>query len=73
MSSLSDGFKKWQAGIEVNSAKIKELMIKFEESFDYKFKPFEMSKELDLCLIDVNSGSDTKLMVKQVLEWAKAK
>ncbi len=26
-----------------------------------------------LCLIDVNSGSDTKLMVKKVLDWAKTR
>ncbi len=25
-----------------------------------------------MCLIDVASGSDTKLMVKSVLDWAKS-
>ena len=35
------------------------------------FRRYE-NKDLELCLIDVSSGSDTRLMVKQVLEWSKA-
>lgn len=33
--------------------------------------PFVLSSELDLCLLDVNSGSDTRVMVKEVLNWAR--
>jgi len=47
------------------------------DTFDYKYVPYQLnddpSKSFDLCLIDVNSGSDTKLMVKLVLDWAKAR
>jgi len=30
-----------------------------------------LHESLDLTLVDVASGSDTRLMVKQVLEWSE--
>lgn len=61
-------------GIDVD---IKASLSEFVETFDYKYVPYQLSedpsKSFDLCLIDVNSGSDTKLMVKLVLDWAKAR
>ena len=41
-------------------------------TFDFELKPFKIREGYELCLIDVNSGSDTVIMVKKVLEWAKA-
>ena len=41
----------------------------FVEGFDYKYEPFVC--DLDLCLVDVGSGSDTRVMAKKVLEWSK--
>jgi phosphomevalonate kinase len=35
----------------------------------FTHRPFHI--DASLCLIDVGSGSDTRLMVKQVLEWSK--
>jgi len=49
-----------------------EALARFRGTFDFKLRPFN-HKGFELCLIDVNSGSDTKLMVKQVLDWAKAR
>lgn len=56
---------------------VKGALAEFIESFDYKVVryrlPEEAKKSFELCLIDVNSGSDTKLMVKLVLDWAKSR
>ena len=30
-----------------------------------------MPENLDICLVDVNSGSDTRVLVRQVLNWDK--
>ena len=35
-------------------------------------RSLETQNELDLCLIDVGSGSDTRVMVKKVIEWSTA-
>lgn len=51
---------------------IRERLSIFRDTFDYRFEPCSLNTDYELCLIDVNSGSDTKLMVKQVLDWAKA-
>jgi len=49
-----------------------EAYLKYKETFDYKLNKHSITqKAFKICLIDVNSGSDTKLMVKQVLDWAK--
>jgi hypothetical protein len=33
---------------------------------------FKLRKDLEICLVDIGSGSDTKVMVPQVIRWAKA-
>ncbi len=57
--------------------KVRLSLSAFEETFDFNFVPYNLPddpfKSFELCLIDVNSGSDTKLMVKLVLDWAKAR
>lgn len=47
----------------------------FVANFDYEYRPLSPSlvSKLQLCLIDVGSGSDTRLMVRQVLEWSQTK
>ena len=50
---------------------VKGVIQEFREKFEYKVEEFRMNEAVDVCLIDVNSGSDTKVMVKQVLNWAK--
>ena len=50
----------------------RSLLLKFEESFDFSLKPLSTKLPLELCLIDVGSGSDTRVMVKQVLAWSEA-
>lgn len=51
---------------------VKEAYWKYRDTFDFKLRSHKVSqKAFKLCLIDVNSGSDTKLMVKKVLDWAK--
>jgi len=48
-----------------------DLLDTFVSTFDYKFKPFKLP--CGIALIDVNSGSDTRIMVKNVLEYARDK
>ena len=44
----------------------------FNDSFDYELRPIKsIGDKVEMCLIDVGSGSDTRLMVRQVLEWSK--
>ena len=50
----------------------RSLLTKFEESFDFSLKPLSTILPLELCLIDVGSGSDTRVMVKKVLAWSEA-
>lgn len=33
-------------------------------------RPLDLGSQLDICLIDVSSGSDTRVMVRQVLDWS---
>ena len=40
----------------------------FVKTFDYKPKP--VTGNFDLAVIDVASGSDTRVFVKKVLEWS---
>jgi len=44
----------------------------FEKAFDYEVRPIgqNLASKIDLRLIDVGSGSDTRLMVRQVLQWS---
>ena len=39
--------------------------------FDYVYEPFQMPTDLKLHMVDVNSGSDTKVLVSAVLNWEK--
>jgi hypothetical protein len=53
---------------------VKETYQKYKDTFDFKLRSHQVSENaFKLCLIDVNSGSDTKLMVKKVLDWAKTR
>jgi hypothetical protein len=45
------------------AAKYKIVFDQFVAAFDYKFNLFDASG-LDLCLIDVGSGSDTRVMAR---------
>ncbi len=47
-------------------------MQNYIETFDYKPKPI---KNVKFCLvvIDVGSGSDTRVMVKQILSYSESK
>jgi phosphomevalonate kinase len=40
-------------------------------SWIYNPAPFSLPENLGLCLVDVNSGSDTRVLVKKVLAWDK--
>ena len=65
---MQQGFK--DGGLA--SLEIQEAYLKYKDTFDYKLNKHSITqKAFKICLIDVNSGSDTKLMVKQVLDWAK--
>ena len=50
--------------------KYRELFGKFVQGFDFSLRSLEAQFELDMCLIDVGSGSDTRVMVKKVIEWS---
>ena len=43
----------------------------FTANFDYKLTKVEFPSDYSLYMVDVNAGSDTKVLVKQVLEWDK--
>jgi phosphomevalonate kinase len=38
----------------------------------FEFKPTLVSQDFDLAVIDVASGSDTRVLVKKVLEWSSS-
>ena len=40
-------------------------------AWKYNPDPFSLPENLGLCLVDVNSGSDTRVLVKKVLAWDK--
>lgn len=42
----------------------------FSENF-YFLDSFKLRDDLDLCLVDIGSGSDTKVMVPKLLTWAE--
>ena len=44
----------------------------FAAHFDFLHRPFKLPEGIDLLMVDVNDGSDTKVLVKQVLDWEKA-
>lgn len=43
----------------------------FYSSFNFCVKPFTLPKHFQLCMISLSEGSDTKVMVKNLLEWSK--
>ena len=45
----------------------------FVMSFDFRLRPLDPAilAKMQMCLIDVGSGSDTRLMVRQVLDWSQ--
>ena len=68
VNKIQEGFKD-QAKVFEDLGSVYE---EFSRTFDYKVKKQIInSQQYQVCLIDVNSGSDTKLMVKLVLDWAK--
>ena len=49
-----------------------QVFQEFVDGFDYELRPIKsIGDKVEMCLIDVGSGSDTRLMVRQVLEWSK--
>ena len=36
---------------------------------EYAVNPIKLAGDLNICLIDVASGSDTRVLVKKVLQW----
>ena len=50
---------------------IENLISEIKAGFDYKFEPFVLPQDLNLYMVDVDSGSDTKVLVSAVLKWEK--
>ena len=48
------------------------MYISIESSFKFERQPFNLPDNIGLCLVDVNSGSDTRVLVKEVLKWEKS-
>ena len=49
--------------------KVKNEIEVFVTGFDYSFKEF-ICRGFDLCLVDVSSGSDTKVMARKIIDWS---
>ena len=47
------------------------LLAAFEAGFDYTLQPLNLPAGLRMLMVDVNSGSDTRVLTKQVLLWEK--
>ena len=45
---------------------------KFVDTFDYVKNPYKLPSNVELAVVDVASGSDTRVMVKQILEWSRS-
>jgi phosphomevalonate kinase len=56
---------------DLEKSQVLNLIKEFKASFDYKYTPFNLPSNFELLMIDVNSGSDTKVLVKQVMDWEK--
>ena len=56
---------------EIDLKVIDEKIANIESTFDYKLKKFILPANLQLNMVDVNSGSDTKVLVSAVLKWEK--
>jgi hypothetical protein len=67
---LQDVFGKYWTVDAATCNKLRTEVATFVETFDYELRPFEC-KGFDLCLLDVGSGSDTKVMAKLVLDWSR--
>jgi len=52
--------------------KIISKLIEIRETFDYEFEGFTLPNNIQINMVDVNSGSDTKVLVSKVLEWEKS-
>lgn len=52
--------------------KIINKLIEIRETFDYEFESFTLPENIQINMVDVNSGSDTKVLVSKVLEWEKS-
>lgn len=46
-----------------------QLSAFLSNKFTGDVQPFSLAADLGLCLIDVASGSDTRVLVKKVLQW----
>ena len=65
--------------IENKSLPVGYTQDKFNENFqsfsiNFSFEPlrFEIPKYFNLCMVCTSSGSDTRVMVKNLMEWSKA-
>jgi len=39
------------------------------DTINVDLKSFDLSDKFGVCMVDVNSGSDTRVLVKKVLDW----
>jgi phosphomevalonate kinase len=54
-----------------NGQSAEQELKEFTAHFDFAHRPFTLPPNVDLLMVDVNDGSDTKVLVKQVLNWDK--
>ena len=50
---------------------IREVYQNIRNKFEFHPQPFSLPDRAGLCLIDVNSGSDTRVLVKEVMKWER--
>jgi len=39
------------------------------DTINVDLKSFDLNDKFGVCMVDVNSGSDTRVLVKKVLDW----
>lgn len=39
--------------------------------FDFLPQPWELPRGMEVCMVSTGVGSDTRVMVKEVMEWSK--
>jgi phosphomevalonate kinase len=39
------------------------------DTINVDLKSFDLGDKFGVCMVDVNSGSDTRVLVKKVLDW----
>ena len=54
---------------EIDQTVINKYFEDIKLNFDYKYQQFSLPSDLKLFMVDVNSGSDTKVLVSAVLKW----